>query len=94
MNQANKDLINYIESIPYGTVYLQVLRENRKIKAITTTAEETLRYVNNDEARNDLDNMLKSLIESGYTGEANVKLSMNDGQIKLLSVFNKKETKY
>lgn len=94
MNQSNKDLISYIDSIPYGSVVVRVERVNRKTTKITTTGEETLKYVDNDEAKNDLLGMIDNLIEIGYTGEAHVKLEMKDGKITLMGIFNKKETQY
>jgi hypothetical protein len=94
MNDSHKDIIRYIDSIPFGEVSLKVVRVNRKTTVVITTGEETLKYEDNDEALKDIDNMLKSLVEVGYTGDAHVKLSMKDGKIKLVSIFNKKETKY
>lgn len=94
MNQPQKDLINYIDAIPYGDISLKVQKRDRRVTKITTTGEETLRYVENEEAQKDLDNMVKQLIESGYSGDANVKLSMKDGKIWQISIFNKKETNY
>lgn len=94
MNEANKDLINYIESIPFGKVSIKVERTNRKTTRVTTVGEETLRYVDNAELRKDLDNMVGNLIESGFTGESHVKLTIKDGQVQLLSIYNQKETNY
>lgn len=93
-NKADQDLIKYINDFAYGTAIVRVDRINGKTIKITTTGEETLKYVDNTEARRDLDSMVLNLIDIGYTGEATVKLTMKDGQIDLISVFNKKETKY
>ena len=87
------DIHSYIESVPYGEISLKISRINRKTVVIESVSEETLKYVSNDEALKDLDSLIKSLIDSRYTGEANVKLEMTDGSIRLIGIFNKKTTK-
>ena len=94
MNKADKDLLGDVNDIPYGTAILRIDRVNGNTVKITTTGEETLRYINNQEAVDDLVGMVRNLIDISYTGEANVKLSMKDGQINLVGIINKKETKY
>lgn len=89
-----KDIEELIESIPYGGISFSVDRVNRKTVKITTSGEETLRYVNNEEAVKDLIMMIKNLISAGYTGEAHVKLEMKQGNIVIMGIFNKKETQY
>lgn len=89
-----RDLHSFIASVPFGVIHFQVNRVNRKTTEISVEAEETLKYVNNDEAKLDLDNFIKSLIDSRYSGEAHVKLEMKDGNIRLIGIFNKKTTKY
>lgn len=94
MKQAEKDLLQYLDSIPYGNVTISIQRERGQTRRIFTVAEETLRYVDNEEAKNDLLSMIDNLTQTGFTGEANVKLTMKGGQIELVSIFNKKETEY
>lgn len=94
MKQEHKDIINYIESIPFGDVSLKVKRVNKKTVEVTTVGRETLRYVNNQEALDDLFNMFKNLLETSFSGDVNVKLELKDGQIKLLSLYNEKQTHY
>ena len=88
------DLHKYIETVPYGGINFRVERVNRKTVRIITTAEETLKYVDNKEAIKDLGSMLNQLIDTGYTGEVQVKLELKDGLITLMGIFDKKETKY
>jgi hypothetical protein len=94
MPQYLADLYKYVESVPYGTVDIRVVRQRRNTKSLQTTAEETLRYVNNAEAIKDLLQFAKQLTDTGFSGEAHVKLTLDKGQIKLLSIFDKKETPY
>ena len=51
MNPKNtkyiQDLYQLIETVPYGTIDIQIKRVDRKTAQITTTSEETLRYVDN-----------------------------------------------
>lgn len=89
-----RDLHSYIESVPYGEVDIQIKRVDHKTVTISTVAEETLRYVDNSEAIRDLDRMVLELINTGFSGQAHVKLEMKDGQIKLLGIFDKKQTTY
>lgn len=89
-----QDLESYIESIPFGGVNLRIERVNRKTVKIITTGEETIRYVDNTEAVKDLGDMINKLIATGYTGEAHVKLTMKDGQITLIGIYDTKETQY
>lgn len=88
------DLHKYIETVPYGGINFRVERVNRKTVRIITTAEETLKYVDNKEAIKDLGSMLNQLIDTSYTGEVQVKLELKDGLITLMGIFDKKETKY
>ena len=89
-----QDLQSYIDSIPYGAVSLRVERVNRKTVKIVTTGENTLKYINNEEAKKDLDDIVNNLIQTGYSGNAHVKLEMKDGKINLMGIFDTKETKY
>lgn len=89
-----RDLSKYIDSVPYGEIDVKIRRIDRKTTEITTVAEETLRYVNNEEALHDLDRLMSNLIESKFTGSAHVKLQMKDGQIQIIGVFNTKKTNY
>lgn len=70
------DLHKYIETVPYGGINFRVERVNRKTVRIITTAEETLKYVDNKEAIKDLGSMLNQLIDTSYTGEVQVKLEL------------------
>jgi len=93
------DLQQYIESIPYGGIDVRVERANRKTVNIITTGEETMRYDplkdgSTLEAAKDINDLIKRLVMTGHTGEAQIKLTMRDGKITLLSIFDKKETKY
>jgi hypothetical protein len=98
MNPRNqqyiKDIYNLIESVPYGDINLSIKRVDRKTAQLSSVSEETLRYVNNQEALTDLHTMLKRLIEASFTGEAHIKLEMKDGQIRIIAIFDKKDTKY
>lgn len=98
MNQrANKyitDLHSYIEGIPYGDVDIRIRRVKNKTVQIETVAEETLRYVDNEEAKTDMLKLIDKLIEAGFSGEAHIKLDMKAGQINILGIFDKKETTY
>ncbi len=89
-----KDLYQLVESVPYGEVNVIIRRVDRKTAQLSTVSEETLRYVDNQEALNDLGQMITKLIEASFTGEAHIKLEMKDGQIKIIGIFDKKDTKY
>lgn len=89
-----KDLYQHIEDIPYGEMELKIKRVDRKTVEITTYSTETLRYVDNEEALRDLVDMLKRLIDARFTGEAHIKLDMKDGNIQIIGIFDKKDTKY
>jgi hypothetical protein len=89
-----RDLHSFIESIPFGDIDITVKRVDRKTAAINTVALETLRYVSNEEALHDLDKLVRNLLEARFSGDAHIKLKMKEGQISLVGVFNKKETKY
>jgi len=92
--QSIKDLQSYIDSVPFGTVKFEVKRVDRKTVLIETEGEETLRYVDNNEAIKDLSKLIMDLINTSFTGDAKLKLQMKDGQIQIVSVYSTKETKY
>lgn len=98
MNPRNKeyikDLFKIIEAVPFGDVEILVKRVDRKTAQLSTVSQETLRYVNNKEAIDDLFSMVTKLIEASFSGEAHIKLEMKDGQIKIIGIFDKKDTKY
>lgn len=98
MNQRNqqyiKDLFQLVESVPYGEISLSIRRVDRKTTQISSISEETLRYVNNQEALDDLHSMITKLIEASFSGEAHIKLEMRDGNIQIIGIFDKKDTKY
>jgi hypothetical protein len=89
-----QDLYKIIETVPYGTVDIQIKRVDRKTARITTSSEETLRYVNNQEAMKDLIIMINQLVGASFSGQAHIKLDMKDGNIKLIGLFDQKDTKY
>ena len=93
-NNYIRDIHSYVENIPFGDVDIQVKRVNRKTVLVTTVAEETLRYVNNTEAQQDIMNLIQKLIDASFSGEAHIKLLMKDGQIQLVGIFDKKQTTY
>ena len=89
-----KDIYQLIESVPYGDVNIVIHRIDRKTAQLSTVSEETLRYVNNEEAVGDLNDMVARLIGASFSGEAHIKLEMKDGQIKIIGIFDKKDIKY
>lgn len=89
-----KDIYQLVESVPYGDINIVIHRIDRKTAQLSTISEETLRYVNNEEAIKDLSQMITKLIEASFSGEAHIKLDMKDGQIRLIGIFDKKDTKY
>lgn len=98
MNQRTpkyiQDLYQLIESVPYGAIDVQIRRVDRKTAQITTTSEETLRYIDNQEALKDLIQMVARLTDASFSGQAHIKLDMKDGNIKFIGIFDKKDTKY
>lgn len=92
--KSNEDIINYLQSIAYGDVALYIKRVNHQNAEIITTAEETLKYADNNEAMQDFVAMVNKLLGNGYNGELNVKLVIKNGNIDMMGIFNKKVTKY
>lgn len=91
-----KDLIDYINAIPYGEIGVVIKKVNRNVVQITTEGAETLRY-NPDEQtdpRVDLNLMLDNLQNTSYSGEVSIKLDYKDGTIRLVTIYDKKQTKY
>jgi hypothetical protein len=89
-----KDMQAFIESVNYGDINLSVKRIDRKTVEITTVSEDTLRYVDNREALNDLDRLLTKLIEGRFSGDVNIRLQMKDGNVNLVGIFNTKKARY
>lgn len=89
-----RDLHSYIEAIPYGDVTVSIRRVNRKSVEIVTAGVETLRYESNDEAIADVVAILKSLMDSNYSGKAHVECEYRDGNIKIVAIHDQKITKY
>lgn len=89
-----KDLYKLVESVPFGDISIQIRRVDRKTTQLSTESQETLRYVNNQEALNDLNGMLVKLIEASFTGEAHIKLDMKDGNIRIIGIYDRKDQKY
>lgn len=89
-----KDVYQIVESVPYGEVTVTIKRVDRKSVQLSTISQETLRYVNNEEAVADLTDMIGRLVEASFTGEAHIKLEMKDGNIQIIGIFDKKDTKY
>ena len=89
-----KDVYQLVESVPYGEITVSIRRVDRKTVQLSTISEETLRYVNNEEAVADLNDMIGRLIGASFSGEAHIKLEMKDGNIQIIGIFDKKDTKY
>lgn len=89
-----KDVYQLVESVPYGEITVSIRRVDRKTVQLSTISEETLRYVDNQEAVSDLTDMIGRLVEASFTGEAHIKLEMKDGNIQIIGIFDKKDTKY
>lgn len=97
MNEKSlNDIAKYLEAIPYGDVVLTIKRVNRKTVLVSTEAGETLRYNPEEptDPRKDLNLVLDNLTNTGYSGEVSLKLDYIDGHIKLLTIYDKKQTKY
>jgi hypothetical protein len=92
--QYIRDLHGYIEQFPFGDVTIKVKRIDKKTAEVETYGEETLRYVNNDEAIRDIDKLLHNLLDTSFSGQAHIKLTMKDGNIQIVSVFDSKQTNY
>ena len=88
------DIKGYIDNTNYGEVKFSVTRVNGKTVRIDTTAEETLRYVNTEEAIEDVVLLVRRLVDASFTGKTSVELTLKDGEITLIGVRDKKETKY
>lgn len=91
-----KDLIDYIEAIPYGEIGVIIRKNNRRVTEVTTEGAETLRYriEDNVNPRDDLNIMLDNLTNTSYSGEVSIKLDYKDGNIVLVTIYDKKQTKY
>jgi hypothetical protein len=91
-----KDLIDYINTIPYGEVSFLIKKVNRNVVQVTTEGYETLRYnpEDNTDPRIDISMMLDNLTTTGYSGEVSLKLDYKDGKIVLVTIYDKKQTKY
>ncbi len=89
-----KDVYQLVESVPYGEITVSIRRVDRKTVQLSTISEETLRYVNNEEAVGDLNDMIGRLIGASFSGEAHIKLEMKDGNIQIIGIYDKKDTKY
>jgi hypothetical protein len=89
-----KDIYQLVESVPFGDVSILIKRVDRKTTQLSTDSQETLRYVNNQEALNDLINMVTKLMEASFSGEAHVKLDMKDGNIRIIGIYDRKDQKY
>lgn len=89
-----QELQSHVEAIPYGDIRLQIKRIDHKTVQVVTEAQETLRYVDNQEATKDLLRLIENLVESKFSGEVHLQLQMRDGNIQLLGIFDKKQTKY
>lgn len=89
-----KDVYQLVESVPYGEITVSIRRVDRKTVQLSTISEETLRYVNNEEAVADLNDMIGRLIGASFSGEAHIKLEMKDGNIQIIGIYDKKDTKY
>lgn len=89
-----KDIYQLVESVPFGDVSILIKRVDRKTTQLSTESQETLRYVNNQEALNDLINMVTKLMEASFSGEAHVKLDMKDGNIRIIGIYDRKDQKY
>ncbi len=68
-----KDVYQLVESVPYGEITVSIRRVDRKTVQLSTISEETLRYVNNEEAVADLNDMIGRLIGASFSGEAHIK---------------------
>lgn len=93
--QYVKDLQSYIESRPYGSVSVPEIKiVNRKVTEITTEGRETLRYTDTEAALADVGAILANLRDIGYSGQAHIECTYKDGQIALLTIHDKKQTRY
>lgn len=90
-----RDIQSYIESRPYGTVSIPEIKiVNRKVTEITTEGKETLRYTDTDAALADIGAILANLKDIGYSGNAHIECTYKDGQISLVTIHDKKQTRY
>jgi len=93
--QYIKDIQSYIESRPYGSVSIpEIVVVNRKVTQITTEGQETLRYTDTEAALADIQAILSNLKDVGYSGNAHIECTYKDGQINLLTIHDKKQTRY
>jgi len=94
ISKAHSDIQGYIDAIPYGQINLIVHKVNRKVVAVETLGQETLRYTDTDAALHDVHAILENLKNTGYSGQAHIELQYKDGQISIISIHDTKKTQY
>lgn len=94
ISKAHSDIQSYIDAIPYGQINLIIHKVNRKVVAVETEGQETLRYTDTDAALLDIKAILENLKNTGYSGKAHIELQYKDGQISIVSIHDIKKTQY
>ena len=94
ISKAHSDIQSYIDAIPYGTINFRIHKVNRKVIAVDTQGEETLRYTDTNSAIHDVKAILENLKDTGYSGQAHIELQYKDGQISIVSIHDTKKTQY
>jgi len=94
ISKSHKDIQSAIDSIPYGTVRLEVKRVNRHTVEIAAYESETLKYTDTEAALGDVLRLLRNLSETGHSGEAHIQCTYKEGNIILVAIQNEKKTQY
>lgn len=89
-----RDIQSYLDSIPYGSVSLEIVRVGNKTVQIDTSGVQTLRINNIQEAKDRINYLLDNLAETSYSGVLDVQFSYTNGTLKLMGIKDKKITKY
>ena len=99
MSQASwaKELLDYIDSVVYGSVDVQPItihREHKKTTLIETRANETLKYENNELALKQLLSFVLNLTNDGFSGSTTLRLTLVNGKLELIAYETLKQTPY
>jgi len=88
------DIQSYADKIPYGKINLEIEKVDRKTVKIVSYGKETLRYTSNDEAIEDLTNIIRRLADNGYEGKSVFELEYKQGKIRIVGIYDQKVTRY
>lgn len=89
-----KDIAATADSMPFGSVTLQIKRHRNRTTKLDLTTHSSIKYTDTPRAFSDIEQLMNNMIEGRFTGTLQFEQTYQDGRITAITIKNKKTINY